>query len=159
MGEFTEEEALKKMMQYCSASEHCRSEAAEKMQRWGIPYATIDRIIARLEAEDFLNEERYCRAFIHDKYSIDKWGKQKIAQALYVKKIPSRVYQTMWGVINREEYENNLRRLLETKKKSIHADSEYERNAKLIRFAVSRGYDLEDIRRFIPVEEENIASA
>lgn len=154
MSEFTEEEALRKMMNYCSAAERCRSEITEKLQRWSMPYGTIDRIIQKLEEEKFLDEERYCRAFIRDKYRIAKWGKQKIAQALYVKKIPQHVYATLWDEIDSNEYDDTLRRLLETKKKSIHAETEYERNAKLVRFALSRGYDLKDIRRYIDVADE-----
>ena len=45
---------------------------------WGIAYDAIDRIINRLEQEKYIDEERFCRAFINDKYRLAKWGKVKI---------------------------------------------------------------------------------
>ena len=49
MIEITETEALNRVAAYCSTAEHCRAEIAEKLQRWGIAYDAIDRIINRLE--------------------------------------------------------------------------------------------------------------
>jgi regulatory protein len=68
MIEITETEALNRVAAYCSTAEHCRAEIAEKLQRWGIAYDAIDRIINRLEQEKYIDEERFCRAFINDKY-------------------------------------------------------------------------------------------
>ena len=82
MIEITETDALSRVAAYCSTAEHCRAEVTEKLQRWGIPYDAIDRIINRLEQEKYIDEERFCRAFIHDKYRFAKWGKMKIAQAI-----------------------------------------------------------------------------
>ncbi|MBQ8502581.1 MAG: RecX family transcriptional regulator [Bacteroides sp.] len=151
----TEAEALRKVTSHCSCGERCRAEVVEKMQRWGLPYATIDRIVEQMVQEKYIDEERYCKAFVHDKYRLEKWGKQKIAQALQLKKIPSVVYWPYLNGIDQEEYLDILNKLLLSKRKSIHAADEYELNGKLIRFALSRGFEMDDIRRCIPVEEEN----
>ena len=97
MIEITETEALNRVAAYCSTAEHCRAEIAEKLQRWGIAYDAIDRIINRLEQEKYIDEERFCRAFINDKYRFAKWGKMKIGQALQLKKISSSV--STWNVV------------------------------------------------------------
>ena len=49
MIEITEDDALGRMMAYCASAEHCRAEVVEKMQRWGLPYEAIDRVVDRLE--------------------------------------------------------------------------------------------------------------
>ena len=103
MTELTETEALNKVAAYCASAEHCRTEVIEKMQRWGMPYNTIDRIVERLVAEKYIDEERYCRAFVNDKYRFAKWGKVKIGQALYLKKIPRFTYQPYLNEIDEEE--------------------------------------------------------
>ena len=72
MTEITEKDALSRMAAYCASAEHCRAEVVEKLQRWGIAYDAIDRIIDRLEQEQYIDEERYCRAFIRDKYRFAK---------------------------------------------------------------------------------------
>lgn len=155
MIEITENDALGRMMAYCASAEHCRAEVVEKMQRWGLPYEAIDRVVDRLEQERYLDEERYCRAFIRDKYLFAKWGKIKIGQALQLKKIPSAIYRPYLLEIDEDEYLAVLRKLLDTKRKSVRAESEYELNAKLMRFALSRGYETKDICRCIDTSEEN----
>ncbi len=154
--QITEEEALNKVASYCSSAEHCRAEINDKLQRWGIAYEAIARILRQLETEKYIDDERYCRAFVKDKFRFAKWGKVKIAQGLYMKKIPS---DTAWRYLNEideEEYLLTLKGLLASKRKSIHAQDEYELNQKLIRFAISRGFEIKDIKRCIEVSEEDV---
>lgn len=155
MTEMTETEALNRVAAYCSTAEHCRAEIAEKLQRWGIAFDAIERILNRLEQEKYLDEERYCRAFINDKYRFAKWGKVKIGQAFQLKKISPFVYRPFLEEIDEEEYLFNLQKMLAAKRKSVHAENEYELNGKLIRFALSRGFEMKDIRRCMDIPDEN----
>lgn len=155
MTEITEDDALGRMMAYCASAEHCRAEVVEKMQRWGLPYDAVDRIVERLEQERYIDEERYCRAFIRDKYLFAKWGKVKIGQALQLKKISSMIYRPFFEEIDEDEYLSILKKLLAAKRKSVRAENAYELNVKLMRFALSRGYEMKDIRRCLDVSEEN----
>ena len=155
MSEFTEAEALRKVAAYCSGAEHCRAEVAEKLQRWSMPYDAIDRILNQLVEGKYIDEERYCRAFVRDKYRLEKWGKVKIGQALQLKKISPLVYSPILNEIDEEEYLEVLRNVLASKRKSVRAASEFEQNQKLIRYALSRGFELTDIRRCIDVPSEN----
>ena len=56
--QLTDEEALNRVASYCSTAEHCRAEINEKLQRWGIAYDTIARILDQLESEKFIDGER-----------------------------------------------------------------------------------------------------
>lgn len=152
----TEEEALKKVASYCSTAERCRSEISDKLQRWGIAYAAVARILTWLETENFIDEERYCRAYVNDKFRFAKWGKVKIAQGLYMKKIPLDVAWRHLNGVDEEEYLSILRSLLASKRKSIHAQDDREEAGKLIRFAMSRGFEIKDIRRCIEVSDEDV---
>ena len=117
--QLTDEEALNRVASYCSTAEHCRAEINEKLQRWGIAYDTIARILDRLESEKFIDDERFCRAFVNDKFRFAKWGKMKIAQGLYMKKIPSDVAWRYLNEIDEEEYLSILRDLLASKRKRM----------------------------------------
>ena len=150
----TEGEAFDRMAAYCASAEHCRSEVAEKMQRWGVDYGVVEHVVERLVCEKYIDEERYCRAFVNDKFKFDKWGKRKIAQELHMKKIPSDVAWRHLNGIDDEEYLATLNGLIAKKRKSIHADNEYLQAQKLIRYAVSRGFELKDIRRCMEIPEE-----
>ena len=100
-------------------------------------------------------EECFCRAFVNDKYRFAKWGKVKIAQALQLKKISYNTCRQFLNEIDEEEYLYILDSLLTAKRKSIHAENEYELNGKLMRFALSRGFEMKDIRHCIQLSDEN----
>ena len=153
--QLTDEEALNRVASYCSTAEHCRAEINEKLQRWGIAYDTIARILDRLESEKFIDDERFCRAFVNDKFRFAKWGKIKIGQALQLKKIPQSVFYRYLNEIDEDEYLAVLDNLLAVKRKSVHAENEYELNNKLVRFALSRGFEMKDIRHCITLSDEN----
>ncbi len=150
MKTITETEALQRVASYCSAAERCRTEVFEKLQKWSIPPAGIERILFYLEREGYLDEERYCRAFVKDKYRFDKWGRRKIAQALHLKKISSACVNRGLQEIDQHEYRRGLCKLLEAKRRTIHAGDDYQRNAKLVRFALGRGFEMSDIRACLP---------
>ena len=153
--ELTESEALTRAAAYFSTAEHCRFEVAAKLQQWGIGSEAAERILNRLEQEKFIDEERFCRAFIRDKYRFAKWGKLKIGEALRAKQISSALYRPCFEVIDTDEYYGILQQLLAAKRKSVKAKNDYERNGKLMRFALSRGFEMNDIRRCIDVPDEN----
>lgn len=93
--------------------------------------------------------------FYHDKYRFAKWGKIKIGQALQLKKIPQRVFFPYLNEIDEDEYLAILNNLLMTKRKSVHAENEFELTNKLVRFALSRGFEMKDIRHCITLSDEN----
>jgi regulatory protein len=154
MSELTEKEALNKAAAYCTASEHCLSEVGTKLTQWGVDADVKERILKRLIDERFIDEERYCRFFVNDKFKFNKWGRIKISQTLYMKKIPSEMSRDCLNEIDEKEYMNTLRSLLASKKKSIHASDDYQLNTKLIRFALSRGFEMNIIRKCMQLSDE-----
>jgi len=56
--------------------------------------------------------------------------------------------------IDEKEYMNTLRSLLASKKKTIHASDDYQLNMKLIRFALSRGFEMNIIRKCMQLSDE-----
>ncbi|MDR1003703.1 MAG: RecX family transcriptional regulator [Prevotellaceae bacterium] len=159
---YNEDEAFSKLAESCATTEYCRADIAEKIVRWGLPYETVNNILSRLEAAHYVDEERYCRAFIHDKIYFAKWGKRKIAQALRLKKISPFISNRLLNEVDEMDYLMTLGKLLVSKQKSVHAASNYERDGKLVRFALSRGYEIKDIRKCMPdiecdINEDEVA--
>ena len=124
------------------------------MKRWEIDAATQDSIIARLVKERYIDNERYARAFVKDKIRYNKWGRRKVQQALWMKRISDDIQQKVFDEIEDKEYLDVLIPLLKQKRKSTRANSDYELNQKLVRFALSRGFDFGIIRQCMEVDEE-----
>lgn len=149
MKTLTEEEALNKIATLCSSSEYCINDVTEKLRKWQMASGTISCIIKKLVENKFIDEERYAKAFVRDKYRFNKWGVVKICQALRLKDIPEKVINPAIEEIDRKEYLDNLKTLLHSKEKTIQAKNEYERWAKLTKFALSRGFEMKDIQIII----------
>lgn len=143
----TESEALSRMAAYCSASERCSCEVEQKLRQLEQSDEAIQRILLRLHEEHFIDEERYASAYVNDRFRFSGWGKVKIAQALRLKQIPASIYQPAIDAIDDEDYQAALLKLLKTKWPTVKAPNDYLRHAKLLRFALSRGFSLDDARR------------
>lgn len=153
--EMTEQEAYLQLAALCAQAEHCQQEMRDKMRRWELDETVQNRIIDRLIKERYVDDERYARAFVKDKIRYNKWGRRKVQQALWMKRIDADIQQQVLDEIDAKEYLDVLRTLLKQKRKSIKAESDYELNQKLLRFALSRGFVFDIIRQCLDVGEED----
>lgn len=145
--EYTFEELVHKAASYCSISEHCISEVDEKLKKWEVSDKDRDKIIERLIKENFINEDRFARAFVKDKFRFNKWGKIKISIALAAKGIDKKTVAAALSVIDEGEYEEMLSAILKSKLSTLKYTYEYEKNGKLFKFAQSRGFENDIIDR------------
>ena len=100
-----------------------------------------DSITDRLVEENFINEQRYAQAFVHDKFCLNRWGKNKITATLHQKHItPSLVTQAI-ELIDTDEYQNTLKELLISKSQGLQESDRSKLTRKLLTFAVSRGFE------------------
>ena len=152
--EKTEQEAYLQLAAVCAQAEHCEQEMRDKMRRWGVSPEAQNRVIERLTRERYIDNERYARAFVKDKIRYNKWGRRKVQQALWMKRIDDDIQQRVLDEIDEKEYVDVLTPLLKQKRKTIKAQNDYELNQKLVRFALSRGFDFGIIRQCLSVDDE-----
>lgn len=147
--EMTEQQVLARLTAECAKAEHCTGGMLEKMRRWGVDDDVQARVMAYLIKGKYVDDERFCRLFVRDKIRFNGWGRRKVEQALYQKRIDKVVSGPILDAIDDSEYINVLRPLIRSKRKSIKAANEYERNQKLMKFALSRGFEWNIIRQCI----------
>ncbi len=150
----TEQEAYLQLAALCAQAEHCQQEMRDKMRRWELDETVQNRIIDRLIKERYVDDERYARAFVKDKIRYNKWGRRKVQQGLWQKRIDADIQQRVLDEIDEKEYLDVLRPLLKQKRKSIRAANDYELNQKLARFALSRGFTFDLIRQCMDIEDD-----
>jgi len=147
MNNLSYEQALHRLATYCSRAERCISDVRRKMDDWEIPADQQNQIIRQLQKEKFLDEERYCKAFVNDKSRYNRWGIYKIRYELRKKLLPETLIREALKNLNPEENLERLRLLIEQKKKSVKGKNDFEIRQKLLRFAASRGFSQEDIEK------------
>lgn len=148
-GECSENEAKYKAEAYCSSMERCVAEVEAKLEQWGAAPEISEKVIKHLLDEKYIDQKRFCAAFVRDKYRFNQWGRIKIRQALWLKKIPEALIAQGMEEIDEWEYMEILSGLIEQKKRSVKARTEYERNGKLIRFAIGKGFEMEAVLRCV----------
>lgn len=150
----SENDAYLTLAALCAQAEHCQYEMLEKMRRWELSEDAQVRVMAKLIKERYVDDERYAQAFVKDKIRYNKWGRRKVEQALWQKRIDEDIRKRVLDEVDSDEYLSVLRPLLKQKRKSIKAVNDYELNQKLMRFALGRGFTFDIIRQCIDVEEE-----
>ncbi|OUO19923.1 regulatory protein RecX [Bacteroides sp. An322] len=155
MKEYTENELKTKAEAYCAKTERCPFEVEQKLIQWGADEEMTSRILASLVKDRFIDTARYCKAFVRDKYRFARWGKNKIAQALRMKRLPAEDIRIGLEEIDEDEYDRMLRETLAQKEKQVTGKNDYECAMKLIRFAVSRGFTLDEVKRYIRQASED----
>ena len=134
-------EALNKAAAYCTLCERCISEVSAKLTTWGVPLYEQEKIIARLTNEKFIDEERYCRAFVNDKVKFNRWGRIKITAALREKHLPQEYIKEALENINEEIYLQALQETIDIKRRELKGKGDFATQQKIIRHAASRGYE------------------
>ena len=113
--EWSPDELKHKAEAYCAAAERCEYDVRLKLKQWNADTKTADEIVDFLYNHDFLNVQRYCNAFVHDKLLFQGWGRIKIEYMLRARHLPSGAIQSALKAMDEAEYFNVLTRLVETK--------------------------------------------
>jgi len=138
---FTEKEATAAIADYCSKKEVCIADAKKKLVQWAVEPAVMERVVAWLVQNKFIDELRFSEAFVRDKFRFNKWGKYKIRTALQLKSIPESIIEQALVQIPAASSANLLDEEIKKKLKSIKSDNPYEIKSKLYRFGMSRGFE------------------
>jgi regulatory protein len=141
MADNPDKTALKKAMALCAGREMCTADIKQKLESWGIEGRDIEQILNKLIHEKFIDEKRYCLAFVKDKFRYNKWGKIKIASALKLKNIPEEIIRNSLESIDKGIYLEVLRDLVTHHSKMIKAKNKFDLKGKLLRFGLSKGFE------------------
>lgn len=138
---YTQQQAKVKVSRYCAYQERSQHEVRQKLADMGFWGDEAEEIIADLIETDFVNEERFARAFAGGKFRVKKWGRQKITQALKAHKVSAYCLKAALSEIKEEDYWNTL--VEQTKKRwaKEKGPQEYVRKQKTVRYLITRGYE------------------
>jgi regulatory protein len=136
-----ESEILHQAASYCSVAERCIQDVRKKIAPSGASPEAEERIIARLLKDQFIDEARFCRSFVKDKFRFNRWGRIRIGHELRQKGIAPDVLAEAIREIDEDEYESLLLEMLKEKKRFVKGRSEQEVFHKLYRFAAGRGFE------------------
>lgn len=139
----SKEVALGKATALCSGSEHCSSQIWEKLSLWNVSVQDASNIMDYLVKEKYIDNKRFARAYCHDKFSYNHWGRIKIRQMLRHLRLTDEEIAEGMETIPDEDYQQALGEVLRAKDRTLREKDMYQRKAKLVRHLLSRGFETE----------------
>ena len=130
-----------RILKYCAYRERCHAEVRSKLYDLGANSEEVNLLIAELIELNYLNEERFAKAFCRGKFLHNKWGRMKILQALKLKQISAYCIQSGMKEIDAEEYSQLLRGLLSRAMKQSTTKNPYKQKADAARKLIQKGFE------------------
>lgn len=145
----TPEKALDILRWMCSKGEKTRQDCVKSLFRWMVPQEEHQKIIDTLLEEKFVDETRYAKMYINEKHNFYKWGRTKIVYSLRLKGIDKEVIDEICNeIISVNPDREILQGQIEKKAKKfepIPISEKYKTKMKLMHWAYSRGFTIDDI--------------
>ncbi len=137
---------LEKMRKYCLFTDRCHKDVRTKLIKDKIYGDELEQIMAVLIEEDFLNEERFARAFTIGKFRQNKWGKKRILMELRKRGISDYCVKKGFEEIDGEEYEEMIRSLWYKKWEVVREANQYKKKQKVINYMLNKGFAYDEVK-------------
>ncbi len=147
----TKEQALQKLKHYCAYSERCQADVTSRLYEWGVWRSYHDEIMATLIEENYLNEERYAKAYAGGHFRQKLWGRNKIKQYLKLNNISPYCIKKAIQEIDNEAYLDVLQKLFDEKWNSLKGEkNRLVKMKKTTAFLLQKGFEADLINKCFP---------
>jgi regulatory protein len=137
----TPDQVLDKMAKYCAYQERCVKDVRDKLKTFEISEEEKTKILEYLLDNRFVNDERFAKSFVRGKINQSGWGVNKIRFHLVQKGIAKEIIDEALSQTDEEVYRQRLIDILQTKVKTVKADSDFEKKRKLAAYAMQKGFE------------------
>ncbi|MEJ6681318.1 MAG: regulatory protein RecX [Flavobacteriales bacterium] len=138
----SEREILYKMKLWCDRQERCHSELRTKLYSESLYGSQVERLIAELISQNYINETRFAQAYVSGKFRIKRWGRVKIRQNLKLKQVSLYCIKEGLKEIDEQEYAKTIIRLIEKKKHDYRKEKNpYLLKNKIAKYVMSKGFE------------------
>lgn len=137
------DEAQAKMENYCAYQERCHQEVEQKLREMQLIPDAVEKIMLHLFQHDYINETRFAKAYARGKFSIKKWGRNRIVNELKKRKISAYNINIALLEIPEKDYYKSFDELAEKRLHQIKESNKYKKRKKLADYLLYRGWESE----------------
>ena len=134
-------EATKKLERYCAYQERCHKEVIRKLKEIRMIPEAIDQIVVALIQNNFLNEERFSKSYARGKFTIKKWGRNRIVNELKQRGISTYNIKIALQEIDADDYIATLNTLAHKRLNEIKETHRQKKIKKLADYLLYRGWE------------------
>ena len=143
--------AKKRSLMLLQKKDYTEMELRRKLQEGEYPQSAVDEAIDYVKSFRYIDDERYCRAYINC-YS-SKWSKQQITTKLMAKGIDKRLTHTVYDELLQDgELNCNEEELIRDILRKKHYDpnvSDAKKRQKLYQHLLYKGFSMEQIKHVL----------
>ena len=136
-------EAKLKAANYCAYQERTQQQVRDKLYSLGLRPDDVEEILTSLIIDNFVNEERFAKAFASGKFRLKKWGRLKIKFHLQGLNLSEYCIKKGLEEIDEGEYYETLGSLVKKKLDSVKDENAYRLNWKVADYLINKGYEPE----------------
>jgi regulatory protein len=134
-------EAISKLEAYCAYQERCEQEVRNKLAKLTVPMELHGEVFQYLREQGFLDDARFAKTYARSKLRMNKWGKLKILQGLKQKGLREPHISNALKALDWDDYYDTIRTLLAQKGRLLKDPEGYQRQQKLVKFLVGKGFE------------------
>lgn len=138
---YSVDEAQKKLEAYCAYQERCHKEVRNKLKEMKMIPEAVNKIMVHLIEQNYLNEERFAKAFVRGKFRIKKWGKNRLLKELKLREISKYSIESALKEIDLDEYYITLDELIQKRISQVKEPNIYKKKKKVIDYMLYRGWE------------------
>ncbi|MBU3820790.1 recombination regulator RecX [Flavobacteriaceae bacterium XHP0103] len=138
---YTLQEATKKLEHYCAYQERSHQEVRQKLEGMNMIPEAIDVIIIHLLEHNFLNEERFAKAYVSGKFKMKNWGKSRLTYELKRKDVSKVNIITAIDEISDEQYIEVFNSLAKKKVDAIKETDKWKKKRKFVDYFLRLGWE------------------
>lgn len=142
--------AKEKALNYLEYRIHSEKELSQKLKRAGALDEDIEKIIEFLKEYKLLDDEDFATRFARDLKVLKKYGKNRIKQELYLKGINKDIIDNVLSDLE----DTDMDTLYDMIKKHLKGNFDKKNTDRVIRYFITRGYSIDEIKTCIRKSEE-----
>ncbi|MEO8146421.1 MAG: regulatory protein RecX [Bacteroidia bacterium] len=140
---FIDDSTYRKAAAYCAYQERSQQEVRDKLYKLKLHHDDVEKVIAKLVQDNFINEERFAIAYAGGKFRMKQWGKIKIKLMLQQKKVSVYCINKALKEINERDYRNTIKKLIADAEKKITEKNPLKKNHRIAQHLISKGFEAE----------------
>ena len=133
-----------KLARYCAYRERTQQEVRDKAYEIGLRKLEVETLISELIRDNFINEARFAKVYVSDKFRLNKWGRIKILHGLNQKQLSRRCIDIGLKELDELDYKGQLEELLQKKAATVDESLDvFVRRKKIVDYVIRKGYEPE----------------
>jgi regulatory protein len=138
---YTFSQFCEKLRRYCAYQERCHKEVRQKLIELGADAQMTGQVIVQLVEENFLNEERFARAFAGGKFRQKQWGRNRIIRELKLRNISPYCIRMGLSEIPEQDYLEVLQSEMEKITKGKKSITSLTARYKVAQRLITKGFE------------------